>query len=59
MPSWEIMCSTAQNSWDCKGKFFTAVILVFPFFNSNTNDSEVLEVSGRSGLCLFSSSFVL
>lgn len=51
MPSWEIMCSTARKSCDCKGKFSTAVILVFTFCSSNNNDSEVLEFGGKSGLC--------
>lgn len=57
MPSWEIMCSPAQTSCDCKGKFCTAMILVFTFSNSNNNDSEVLEVSGRSSLCCLLSFF--
>lgn len=57
MPSWEIMCSTAQTSCDCKGKFSTAVILVFTFFNTNNNDVEILEFGGRSGLCCLVSFF--
>lgn len=57
MPSWEIMCSTAHTNCDCKGKFFTAVILFITFFHSNNDDSEVLEVSGRSGLCCLLSFF--
>lgn len=57
MPSWEVMCSTAQAGCDCKGKFFTAVILVFTFSNSNNDDSDVLEVTGRSCLCCLLSFF--
>lgn len=34
MPSWEVVCSTAQTSCDCKGKFFT-------FFSSDKDDSEL------------------
>lgn len=58
MPSWEMMCSAAQTSCDCEGKFFTAVILVFPFLNSSSNAGEVLEaVEGQVYVCcVFSSS---